>query len=173
MATKISSIEELIAIARGNQDIFKQLKITDAHYKQLTVERYLNNNRKYISTISSNSVNAETILTKAMQVNTHELELLSVSFYLNRYRLKDRHNKNNSDQDLPKKARFTIDATEITKKKLRIQFDHYKNDLPEDIVEQVEEYAKCHLKKIPSLWDLFASFCKQTLRRGRGYCILL
>jgi len=173
MTKKISSIEGLIAIARGNQDIFKQLKIDDIYYKKSIIERYLKNNRKYRSTISSNSEHHETILSKAMQIHTYELELLSVSFPLNRYRLKNRLHENNSDQNQSQKAKFTINAKEITKKKLRIQFDHYKDDLTEDIVEKIEEYAKFHLIKIPTIWELFAFYFRQIMFYGKEQFVRL
>lgn len=173
MTTRISSIEGLISIARGNQDIFRQLKIDDIYYKKSIIERYLKNNKKYRRTISSNSEQYETILSKAMQISTYELELLSVSFPLNRYRLINRLDRNNSDQNLSKKTKFTINATEITKKKLRIQFDHYKDDLTEDIVAKIEEYSKFHLIKIPSVWDLFALFFRQIIFYGKEQFVRL
>ena len=170
MGKRISSVKGLIAVARGNQDIFKQLKKAETHFKQSVIERYLENNRKYLKNASSKSADTETILTKAMQVYTYDLELLSVSFPLKRFRLKNKLIEyKNEFQEEAKKTVFTINATQTSKRNLKIQFEHYKNDLTEDVVEEITEYVKCHLQKIPSFWDLIVSFCTRILRYGKEF----
>ncbi len=146
---KISSIKDMVAIARVNQDIFSQLDELNTNYLLSVV---WNNREKSKDKLLILSSSAEGNCCNKFGFRTNNLEELSTCFTLKRFRLK---NRGNESVVSCRGNGLLITARRVKKRTLAIQFDNYRGDTTEDVPARITEFAKLNLKRLPSIWERF------------------